>query len=204
MRDAITYAGGRAEVDENRIGLWGTSFAGGHSLVAAATDRRVKCVVAVVPTVSGHQNTVRALGTEGHAAFRRDVNTERAARQRGDAPRMVPISKEGDESYEWSRVAGAGTTYVNACTLLSRAFRDAYEPGHYIPAVSPTPLLMALTTDDTKCLTDLQLEAYSTAHEPKRLAMFAGGHYAPYTTQLEAIASVSRDWFGRYLRSGGV
>jgi len=200
MRDAITYVGSRAEVDTDRIGLWGTSFAGGHSLVVAATDRRVKCVVSVVPTISGHQNTIRALTTDGYAAFVHEVNEERAARQRGEEPRMIPISKEGDESYEWSKVAGAGTTYVNACTLLSRAFRAAYEPGNYIAAISPTPLLLALTTRDTKCLTDLQLEAYSTAHEPKRLEMFPGGHYDPYTTQLAAIASASRDWFGTYLR----
>jgi hypothetical protein len=200
MRDAITYVGSRAEVDTDRIGLWGTSFSGGHSLVVAATDRRVKCVVSVVPTISGHQNTIRALTTDGYAAFIQEMNEERAVRQRGEEPRMIPISKEGDESYEWSKVAGVGTTYVNACTLLSRAFRDAYEPGSYIAAISPTPLLLALTTHDTKCLTDLQLEAYSTAHEPKRLEMFPGGHYDPYTTQLAAIASATCDWFGTYLR----
>ena len=199
MRDAITYVGSREEVDTERIGLWGTSFAGGHSLVVAATDRRVKCVVSVVPTISGHENTIRVLTSEGYAAFVREVNEERARRQRGEEPQMIPISKEGDESYEWSKVAGAGTTYVNACTLLSRAFRDAYEPGSYIAAISPTPLLLAVATHDTKCLTDLQLEAYLTAQEPKRLEMFPGGHYDPYTKQLAAIASASRDWFETYL-----
>ncbi|MFT7599152.1 MAG: dienelactone hydrolase [Acidimicrobiales bacterium] len=199
MRDAITYVGSRAEVDADRIGLWGTSYSGGHSLVVAATDSRVKCVVAVVPTISGHQNTTRALTADGYAAFVRDVNEERAARQRGEEPLMIPISMEGDESYEWSKVAGVGTTYVNSCTLLSRAHRAAYEPGSYIAAISPTPLLLALGTHDTKCLTDLQLEAYSTAHEPKRLELFPGGHYAPYTTQLDTIASAARDWFEMHL-----
>jgi hypothetical protein len=200
MRDAITYVGNREEVNTDQIGLWGTSFAGGHSLVVAATDRRVKCVVSVVPTISGHQNTIRALTTNGYADFIRDANEERSARQRGEEPRMIPISSEGDESYEWSKVAGAGTTYVNSCTLLSRSFRDSYEPGSYIATVSPTPLLMVLGTHDTKCLTDLQLEAYSAAHEPKRLKMFPGGHYDPYTTELESVASASSDWFGIHLK----
>ena len=199
MRDAITYVGSRREVDAERLGLWGTSYSGGHSLVVAATDPRVRCVVAVVPTISGRENTMRAMTTDAYAAFVREVNEERAARQRGEEPRMIPISTEGDESYEWSKVAGEGTTYVNACTLLSRANRAAYEPGSYIAAISPTPLLLALTTHDTKCLTDVQLEAFSAAHEPKRLAMFPGGHYAPYTTQLDAIASASRDWFAAHL-----
>ncbi len=199
MRDAITYVGSREDVDAGRIGLWGTSFSGGHSLVVAATDRRVACVVSVVPTISGHQNTTRALTIDGYAAFVHEVNEERAARQRGEEPRMIPISAEGDESYEWSKVAGVGTTYVNSCTLLSRANRAAYEPGGYIAAVSPTPLLLALMTHDATCLTDVQLEAYSAAHEPKRLEMFSGSHYDPYTTQLDAVASASRDWFQTHL-----
>ena len=199
MRDAITYVGSLAEVDADRIGLWGTSFSGGHSLVVAATDRRVKCVVSVVPTISGHENTIRALTTDGYTALIQEMNEERALRQNGKEPRTIPISKEGDESYEWSKIAGAGTTYVNACTLLSRGLRDTYEPGNYIAAISPTPLLMAVASHDTKCLTDLQLEAYSTAHEPKRLKVFPGGHYDPYTTQLTTVASASRDWFLTYL-----
>lgn len=199
MRDAITYVGSLAEVDAERIGLWGTSYAGGHCLVIAATDPRVKCAVSVVPTISGHKNTTRALTADGYATFVQEVNEERAARQRGEEPRMIPISAEGTASYEWSKIAGVGTTYVNSCTLLSRANRAAYEPGAYIAAISPTPLLMALMTNDTTCLTDVQLEAYSKAHEPKRLEIFPGGHYEPYTTQLEAVASASRDWFATYL-----
>lgn len=199
MRDAITYLASRDEVDAERIGLWGTSYAGGHSLVVAATDSRVRCVVSVVPTISGHQNTIRALTPDAYATFLREVNEERAARQRGEEPRMIPISVEGTESFEWSKVAGVGTTYVNSCTLLSRANRAAYEPGHYIGAISPTPLLLALMSHDATCLTDVQLEAYSRAHEPKRLEVFPGGHYAPYSTQLAAVAAASRDWFVTHL-----
>ncbi len=154
-----------------------------------------------MPTISGHQNTTRALTADAYAAFLQSVDEERAARQRGHEPTRIPISLEGDESYEWSKVAGVGTTYENSCTLLSRAFRAAYEPGHYIAAISPTPLLMVVATDDTKCLTDVQLEAYSAAHEPKKLEMVPGGHYVPYTTQLERIASASRTWFDEHLMS---
>lgn len=199
MRDAITCVANHEKVDADKIGLWGTSFSGGHSLVVAATDRRIKCVVSVVPTISGHQNTIRARTTADYETFVREANEERAQRQQGKEPRIVPISKEGDESYEWSKVAGVNTTYVNACTFLSLAMRDAYEPGQYIAAISPTPLLMVVGTEDTKCLTDLQLEAFSKAHEPKKLEIFSGGHYDPYMTQLENICTASRDWFSAYL-----
>lgn len=199
MRDAITFASNHEKVNPDRIGLWGTSYSGGHSLVVAATDRRVKCVVSVVPTISGHENTIRALTTAQYAAFLKEVNEERLRRLCAGEPRMIPISKEGEESFEWSKVAGAGTTYVNSCTFLSLAFRDAYEPGCYIPAISPTPLLMVVASNDQKCLTDLQLQAFSMAHEPKRLKMFSGGHYDPYMTQLDIVATASCDWFLEHL-----
>src|ERR687886_952595 len=58
-RDAITYARSRPEVDRERIGVWGSSYSGGHVLVVGAIDRRLRCVVAQVPPTSGHPNILR-------------------------------------------------------------------------------------------------------------------------------------------------
>src|SRR5205085_7636317 len=58
-RDAITWASGLPEVDAERIGIWGSSYSGGHVLVVGAIDRRVKCVVAQVPLISGYRNARR-------------------------------------------------------------------------------------------------------------------------------------------------
>jgi cephalosporin-C deacetylase-like acetyl esterase len=55
-RDAITYLHTLPEVDPGRIGIWGSSYSGGHVLVVAAIDRRVKAVVSQVPLISGHAN----------------------------------------------------------------------------------------------------------------------------------------------------
>ena len=44
-RHAIPYAQRLPPVDANRIGIWGSSYSGGHLLVVGAIDRRVKCVV---------------------------------------------------------------------------------------------------------------------------------------------------------------
>ena len=60
-RDAITYACTLPKVDENRIGVWGSSYSGGHVLVVGAIDRRVKCVASQVPLISGHRNARRLI-----------------------------------------------------------------------------------------------------------------------------------------------
>ena len=68
-RDAITYASTLAEVDADRIGIWGSSYSGAHVLVVGALDRRVKCVTAQVPLISGHRNA-RRQATEQLVDFR--------------------------------------------------------------------------------------------------------------------------------------
>lgn len=45
---AITFLEGEPSVDGDRIGLWGTSFGGGHVVYKAAHDKRVKCIVSQV------------------------------------------------------------------------------------------------------------------------------------------------------------
>lgn len=199
MRDVITLASLLPNVDPQRIGLWGTSYSGGHVLVVAAVDRRVKCVVSQVPTVSGYKNTLRSIPTDKFDAFLEDIAQDRINRAKGLAPKYVPISTEGSESYAWSIVAGNGTAYVNAVTLRTRDLRMGYEPGIYIPRIAPTPLLMILATHDLRCPTDDQLAAYSTAHEPRKLHLFKGGHYDPYSIRREEVAGAARDWFALHL-----
>ena len=50
MRDAVTWMTMQPGIDVSRLGLWGSSYSGGHVLTLAAQDRRVACVVAQVPT----------------------------------------------------------------------------------------------------------------------------------------------------------
>ena len=42
--------------EADRIGIWGSSYSGGHVIVVGAIDRRVKCVAGQVPLISGHNN----------------------------------------------------------------------------------------------------------------------------------------------------
>ena len=63
-RHAITYMQTQSLVDPEKIGIWGTSYSGGHVLVVAAIDRRVKCVVSQVPTISGWEGSLRRVAPD--------------------------------------------------------------------------------------------------------------------------------------------
>ena len=50
---ALAHVRRLEDVDGDRIGLWGTSFSGGHVLATAAIDKKVAAVSAQVPFVDG-------------------------------------------------------------------------------------------------------------------------------------------------------
>src|SRR5262252_7799629 len=90
-RHAITYLHTLPEVDPGRIGIWGSSYSGGHVMVVAAIDRRVKAVVSQVPLISGHANLRALVRADFIAGFRELFDADRMARFRGEPPVMVPV-----------------------------------------------------------------------------------------------------------------
>jgi cephalosporin-C deacetylase-like acetyl esterase len=90
-RRAISYLQSRPEVDEQRIGLWGTSYAGGHAIVLGATDRRVQCVVAQVPTISGYEQGLRRVPPDAVAQLEAAFAEDEQAQFRGEPPRRQAI-----------------------------------------------------------------------------------------------------------------
>lgn len=59
--DAITYAQTLPQADPDKIGIWGSSYSGGHVLWLAAADRRVKVVLSQAPLVDGWANFHRLI-----------------------------------------------------------------------------------------------------------------------------------------------
>lgn len=65
--NAISYLQGEPGVDREAIGVWGTSFAGGHAISMAARDGRVKAIVAQVPAIRGKDIAEAPFELEGEA-----------------------------------------------------------------------------------------------------------------------------------------
>jgi fermentation-respiration switch protein FrsA (DUF1100 family) len=196
-RDAITYLSDRPDVDAERIGIWGTSYGGGHVLTVGAVDRRVRCVVSQVPTISGSRNHVRrntpAQLREKRLAFDKD----RVARAHGATPAMVQALSDDNM---FTRMPPECSAHLDKhVTLRTMELYAEYEPASIIERVSPTPLLMIIADDDDMTFTDDELEAYSRAREPKSLVMVRGDHRAVYFEEYERTSTAARDWFLAHL-----
>jgi uncharacterized protein len=210
-RHAITYASTRSEIDAGRIGVWGSSYSGGHVLVVAAIDRRVRCVAAQVPLVSGHANFRALVRADFIAGFRELFDADRAARYRGERPVMVPVVAEDPlapsalptpDSWTWFSETGESRapSWRNEVTLRSVELFTEYEPGIYLPWISPTPLLMVVAQGDHLTPAELAIAAYRHASEPKRLVILPGGHFDAYVAGFEEASGAARDWFVEHLR----
>jgi fermentation-respiration switch protein FrsA (DUF1100 family) len=208
-RRAISFLESRPEVDPSRIGLWGTSYAGGHAIVLGATDRRLRCVVAQVPTISGYQQGLRRIPPEGVAKLESVLSEDERAQARGEAPHRqlivsadpsVPAAYRTADAIDfYMQPLGADTVWENSVTVRSTRAARMYEPGNWISRVSPTPLLMVVAMNDTITVTDLALEAYGKALEPKKLHMISGGHFDPYTSRFDESSAAAREWFRQHL-----
>ena len=215
-RDAITYAQTRPEVDPERVGVWGSSYSGGHALVLGAIDRRIRCVVAQVPLVSGYRNILRLVRSDFLAGLRATCDQDRAARLAGQPPARLPVVSEDPlgpaalptpDSYQWFTETGRtrAPAWRNEVTLRTVELLMEYEPGAYIERIAPTPLLMVVAAADHLTPADLALEAYNRALEPKRLELLPGGHFDAYVGDGFAQASrAARDWFVQHLRPSAV
>jgi len=209
-RDAISFAQTLPEVDASRIGIWGTSYSGGHVIEVAAVDRRVRCVVAQVPTISGYQSALRRTRSDLVPAALRRFEADRSSRFQGGAPAIMPaVSSEpthacamaGQDAYEF--FMGTRTfapSWRNELTLRSAEMSRENEPGIHIARISPTPLLMIVAESDTLTATDICLEAYQRALPPKSLVMVPGGHFDPYVVHFKRTSTAARDWFLTHLR----
>jgi fermentation-respiration switch protein FrsA (DUF1100 family) len=207
-RRAISYLESRPEVDADRIGLWGSSYAGGHAIVLGATDRRLRTVVSQVPTISGYEQGLRRVAPDAVAALEESFAQDERARFRGEAPHTVavvssdpamPASYRSQEAIDFYLQPTPDGVWENKVTVRSTRAARMYEPGIWITRVSPTPLLMVVALGDAVTVTDLALAAYERALEPKRLQLIPGGHFDPYTSQFDQASGAARAWFREHL-----
>ena len=208
-RDAITFAQTLAGVDPDRVGVWGTSYSGGHVMVIAAQDRRVKAVVAQVPTISGSTVAMRRSATRQSAELRALLVEDRVSRVLGKGRGYVnvvaespedPCALPGADSYKYfSQTAKVASRWHPQVTLRSLELARQNEPGAFARLISPTPLLMIVAENDELTPTDLALDAYDRAEEPKALEILPGGHFDPYTTHFERSSRVAAEWFVAHL-----
>jgi fermentation-respiration switch protein FrsA (DUF1100 family) len=212
-RDALSYLSERPDVDGERLGIWGSSFAGGHVFEVAAQDRRVKCAVSQIGHISGLETSFHRTKIAQREALTSVLNEDRIKRFRGGEPGwmkgvsddpteacLMPGHAAFDYFMEQTRTA---PNWQNKITLRSVDHMRGLDNTAYLPFISPTPLLMIVALADEMVPSDLSIAAYQTALEPKKLVLIPGNHFAAYKEDFALTCNAAIDWFIRHLVFGG-
>ena len=137
IRNAITWLSRLPEVDADRIGVWGTSYSGGHVLHLAAFDRRIKAVVAQVPTINPVKQMVYRSGSDGLERVMGMLAADRVQRFDGGASNYIKVvGLQGEvsalgapDAYEAvTRNAAEAPNWINKVTLGSLEIYIEYLP----------------------------------------------------------------------------
>lgn len=204
-RDAVSFVRTLDGLDRERIGLWGSSFSGGHVIQAGALDPRVRCVVAQVPFVAGWDLIA---GREDADAFVALLVAEREHRFAGGEPSMLAVTSKAPEL----PCAFPGTaadrffdeerfkSWTNAVTLSSFEHVRGYEPGLWAHRLAPRGLLVIIAEDDRVTPVPPVLEAFARAGEPKRLIRVPGDHFDVYQGPgFDKAMAAAIDWYREHL-----
>src|SRR5258708_6953078 len=206
-RRGISFLESLPGVDADRIGLWGSSYAGGHAIVLGATDRRLRAVVSQVPTISGYQQSLRRVAPDQVPALEATFIDDERRRFRGDPPATqavvgwdpaTPAAYRAPDAIAFYNQPVPEGVWKNVMTVRSSRAARMYEPGTWISRVSPTPLLMVVGLHDTITLTDLALGAYEAALQPKKLVTVDGGHFDPPVSQFDEASGAPAAGFSEH------
>ena len=211
-QNAISYLETRTDVDADRLGAWGISYSGGHVIVLAATDPRVKSIVSQIPVVDGYRNMRRVHGTMGYRKLWSRILEDRNLRyQDADDRLMIPHATavpENDlstwpfpETYETFKALKEteAPLYQNSSTVESVDLLLNYDIIPFARRVYDTPTLMIVAEGDDLTLWDLEIASYNELPTAKKRL-----HVLPHTThmtlysdrsKLEVAAREASGWF---------
>src|SRR3954464_2109137 len=148
---ALAYARNLDGIDHRRIALWGTSFAGGHVIEAAARDRAVPAVVSQCPFTDGLAAT-RAASRRSLARAVVPALRDELARVRRKPPVLVPLvgphgsaalmtSPDSESGYRALIPPGVGFENGVSARFINHVGR--YRPGRSARKVN-APILFCL------------------------------------------------------------
>ena len=209
-RSALTCLSLLPEVDADRLGVWGTSFSGGHVLHVAAYDPRVKVVVSQVGAMDVNEIMHATATPELIATLQQMTVQERIRRATEGGEVYIPNTlspgqsfafQPDPESYEFAHKAQAtvAPSWRDEVTMSSLDAVLDYAPARSIDLIAPRPLLMFLAKSDPIAPPETIRAAFARAGGPKRLVEVEGTHYSVYLEAADATSRAAVEWFTEYL-----
>ncbi|MBI4492725.1 MAG: alpha/beta fold hydrolase [Chloroflexi bacterium] len=198
VRSGLSYLETRADVDPERLGLFGLSVGGGIAAYAAAVDDRVKAAASIFGVGDG-ELWLRALRREYEwLQFLQDVAADRRERARGGQGRLVdPTEELMVASPERRALKGSGGELRTPLACADAILQ--FHPADVAYRIAPRAMIWFSVRHDPVVPHELSELVYAAAREPKRLVTLSGyDHYGAYLRHRQRILDESLAWFQQH------
>ncbi len=199
-KNALSYAEQRDDVDAARLGAFGISYSGGHVLILAATDPRVKAVVSVVPVVEGFENMRRTHGEINFAKLNDLILQDRRDRAAGGAGGRLPMSSPTPhaelstwpfprigEVFNSLKDSGEAGRHIHESTVESTELLMNYSVFPFLHRILDTRVMLVVAEGDNITMWDREIAAFNAVASPhKRLELLpAVSHMSLYSERAD-------------------
>lgn len=200
-RAAVGHARALDGLDPQRVGLWGSSFSGGHVIECAAADPRVAAVVAQAPYVDGPA-TVRIMNPRSLAQTLLAALADTAAKATHRPRVLVPVagapgSRAALTAPEvvpgFAAIVGPDSRWQNAFTAAALLRVPFYSPARRIGQVT-APLLLCVCDRDETVPPGAAVKAAAQAPNAE-VVHYDTGHFEVYVGDTNARAVADQTAF---------
>ena len=208
FRNAITFAQQQPEVKAEAVGMFGSSYSGGHAICLAAIDRRLRCVACQVPLIDGWTNFQAIVPRAAGAEMLKALEQDRVSRYQTGQVNYLPVVAADNnavlntsDSYQWFTATheSKAPRWENRVTVESVEKFIEYSPAAYLQRVSPTPFLMMVAEHEILTPTDVAIAAFGRMGEPKKLVILPGGHFDAYVAGFAQSSGNAIAWFKQWI-----
>ena len=209
VQAAMTFLGVQTEVDEERIGIYGTSYGGATVSWVGAIDPRAKCVVSVVGIGHGARWMSRVRRMDEWFDLLERSAEDRTQRTLTGKSEMVERSDILLPDRQSAALAAAARAKNPAAvgTIPLEYVDDTlgFNPEWIVGRISPRPILFITSSDDRLVPPEESEQLYAHAGEPKKLVTLNGfGHYEVYEEPaFSEVMKHTLEWYGEYLPARG-
>jgi hypothetical protein len=196
-RDALNFLEKDKRIDPKRLGAWGTSLGGAHTLVVAATDPRVKRAVAIIPHIKIGDDAAEARLSlvEAMTADAEAVLTGKPRVYIGvSGPPGSKAALTTDGAVEWTaRVTKNAPNYRNEVTASSLITMAEYNTEPYAQKIKIP--LRAITAKDDSITPAKYIHAALKGVPNVDFKDFPGTHFGLFGANMSATVELTVDWF---------
>ena len=209
VQAAMTFLGLQPEVNEDNIGIYGTSYGGATVSWVGAIDQRAKCIVSVVGIGHGARwmSRVRRMDEWFDLLDLSKADREqRALTGKSEMVERADILLPDRQSAELA--AAARKDNPAAVGTIPVEYVDdtiGFNPEWIVDQISPRPILFITSLDDRLVPPEESEQLYKHAGEPKKLVVLEGvGHYEVYVEPaFSEVMKETLDWYQTYLPAKG-